>query len=98
MSSRRASPFLDAAFSCLGTTTGSICTTMSATPSKAFWRAARVRRGPAPTAAELRTVADIVRRLDGMPLAIELAAGRLSTFSLADLHRRLDRSLDLLGH
>ncbi len=32
-----------------------------------------------------------------MPLAIELAAGRLSTFSLADLHGRLDRSLDLLG-
>jgi tetratricopeptide (TPR) repeat protein len=30
-------------------------------------------------------------------LAIELAAGRLSTFSLQDLHRRLDRSLDLLG-
>ncbi len=32
-----------------------------------------------------------------MPLAIELAAGRLSSFSLDDLHRRLDRSLDLLG-
>ncbi|MGH3879135.1 MAG: ATP-binding protein, partial [Actinophytocola sp.] len=47
--------------------------------------------------ADLRLVADIVRRLDGMPLAIELAAGRLSTFSLADLHARLDRSLDLLG-
>jgi tetratricopeptide (TPR) repeat protein len=32
-----------------------------------------------------------------MPLAIELAAGRLSGFSLRDLHDRLDRSLDLLG-
>src|SRR3712207_6226158 len=32
-----------------------------------------------------------------MPLAIELAAGRLSTFSLADLRSRLARSLDLLG-
>jgi predicted ATPase/DNA-binding SARP family transcriptional activator len=60
-------------------------------------RAARVRPDAAPAAADLRLVADIVRRLDGMPLAIELAAGRLSTFSLADLHRRLDRSLDLLG-
>ncbi len=60
-------------------------------------RAARVRPGARPVAAELPTVADIVRRLDGMPLAIELAAGRLSTFSLADLHRRLDRSLDLVG-
>jgi predicted ATPase len=60
-------------------------------------RARRVRPGPPPTPAELNTVADIVRRLDGMPLAIELAAGRLSTFSLADLRGRLDRSLDLLG-
>ena len=60
-------------------------------------RASRVRPGPRLTPAELRTVADIVHRLDGMPLAIELAAGRLSTFSLADLRGRLDRSLDLLG-
>jgi predicted ATPase/DNA-binding SARP family transcriptional activator len=60
-------------------------------------RAGRVRPGPPPTPADLRTVADIVHRLDGMPLAIELAAGRLSTFSLADLRGRLDRSLDLLG-
>ncbi len=60
-------------------------------------RARRVRPGPPPTPAELRLVADIVRRLDGLPLAIELAAGRLSAFSLADLHRRLDRALDLLG-
>lgn len=60
-------------------------------------RARRVRPAPPPTPAELDTVADIVRRLDGMPLAIELAAGRLSTFSLADLRGRLDRSLDLLG-
>ncbi|MGS0685539.1 BTAD domain-containing putative transcriptional regulator [Nakamurella sp. GG22] len=60
-------------------------------------RAARVGPGARPTAAELPTVADIVRRLDGMPLAIELAAGRLSTFSLTDLQGRLDRSLDLVG-
>jgi predicted ATPase/DNA-binding SARP family transcriptional activator len=60
-------------------------------------RASRVRPGPEPTPAQLRTIADIVRRLDGMPLAIELAAGRLSTFSLGDLRHRLDRSLDLLG-
>jgi predicted ATPase/DNA-binding SARP family transcriptional activator len=60
-------------------------------------RAVRVRPGPPLTPEELRTVADIVHRLDGMPLAIELAAGRLSTFSLADLRSRLARSLDLLG-
>ncbi|WP_155341470.1 BTAD domain-containing putative transcriptional regulator [Acrocarpospora corrugata] len=68
-------------------------------PSVALFleRARRVRPGPPPAPAELRTVAEIVHRLDGMPLAIELAAGRLSTFSLADLRSRLDRSLDLLG-
>jgi DNA-binding SARP family transcriptional activator len=60
-------------------------------------RAARVRPGFAPAGPELRLVAELVRHLDGMPLAIELAAGRLSTFSLAELSQRLDRSLDLLG-
>ncbi|WP_151484749.1 AfsR/SARP family transcriptional regulator [Streptomyces albicerus] len=71
----------------------------SRVPSVALFldRARRVRPGPPPTPAQLRTIADIVHRLDGMPLAIELAAGRLSTFSLADLRGRLDRSLDLLG-
>lgn len=59
-------------------------------------RAARVRRSAVrPT--DLGVVADIVRRLDGMPLAIELAAGRLSSFSPSDLLERLDRALDLLG-
>ncbi len=57
-------------------------------------RAARVR--PL-AAAELPAVAEVVRRLDGMPLAIELAAGRLSAFSVADLRDRLDRALDLLA-
>lgn len=60
-------------------------------------RARRVRRGPPPTRGELDAVADVVRRLDGIPLAIELAAGRLSTFSLGDIRRRLNRSLDLFG-
>jgi predicted ATPase len=60
-------------------------------------RAARVRPGFAPGPDGLRLVADIVRRLDGIPLAIELAAGRLSTFSLTDLASRLHRALDLLG-
>ncbi|WP_369133893.1 BTAD domain-containing putative transcriptional regulator [Modestobacter sp. I12A-02662] len=60
-------------------------------------RARRVRPGPPLSPGELDTVADIVHRLDGMPLAIELAAGRLSSFSPADLRDRLDRSLDLLG-
>jgi predicted ATPase/DNA-binding SARP family transcriptional activator len=46
---------------------------------------------------QMRRVADVVRRLDGLPLALELAAGRLRTLSLSDLHDRLDRALDLLA-
>ncbi len=42
-------------------------------------------------------VARIVRRLDGMPLAIELAAARSATLDLSDLADRLDRELDVLG-
>ncbi|MEU7813980.1 BTAD domain-containing putative transcriptional regulator, partial [Pseudonocardia sp. NPDC049154] len=60
-------------------------------------RAARARPGFTTDAADLDVVADIVRRLDGMPLAIELAAGRLSVLGLRDLHDRLERALDLLG-
>jgi tetratricopeptide (TPR) repeat protein len=43
------------------------------------------------------TIHEIVRRVDGLPLAIELAASRLSTLSLPDLAARLDDALDLLG-
>lgn len=60
-------------------------------------RAGRVRPGAVGTQEDLRVVADVVRRLDGMPLAIELAAGRMSAFGLLDLRDRLDRALDLLG-
>ena len=59
-------------------------------------RARRARPGFAPTAEDLLTISDIVGRLDGLPLAIELAAGRMSSLGLADLHARLDRALDLL--
>ncbi len=41
-------------------------------------------------------VASICRRLDGIPLAIELAASRLSTMSLDDLYDRLDQRFRLL--
>lgn len=58
-------------------------------------KAARARFDPSPE--ELSVVADVVRRLDGMPLAIELAAGRLSSLGLVDLRDRLDQSLDLLA-
>ena len=42
-------------------------------------------------------IVDICRRLDGLPLAIELAAARLRVFNLAEVHRRLSDSLPLLA-
>jgi len=41
-------------------------------------------------------VVSVCRRLDGMPLAIELAAARLRSMSLADLAGRLDQRFRLL--
>jgi predicted ATPase/DNA-binding XRE family transcriptional regulator len=40
---------------------------------------------------------DIVRRLDGLPLAIELTVARLPLLGLYELQRRLDRQLALPG-
>jgi predicted ATPase/DNA-binding SARP family transcriptional activator len=60
-------------------------------------RARRVQPDFVPSAGDLRVIGEIVRRLDGMPLAIELAAARMSSFGLDDLHARVDRSLDLLA-
>lgn len=48
------------------------------------------------TAHNAPLVADICRRLDGLPLAIELAAARVNHLSLPMLRERLDRRLPLL--
>jgi predicted ATPase/class 3 adenylate cyclase len=72
---------------------------LASVPSVALFveRARRVRPGFGIDDAQAGAIATVVRRLDGMPLAIELAAGRLSSLSLADLVRRLDRALDVLS-
>jgi predicted ATPase/DNA-binding SARP family transcriptional activator len=59
-------------------------------------RAAAVSPGFALDHDTLPLVADIVRRLDGLPLAIELAAARLRTLPLAEISRRLDDRFRLL--
>jgi predicted ATPase len=48
------------------------------------------------TDANAAAVGEICRRLDGIPLAIELAAARLSSMSLPHLRDRLDQRLRLL--
>ncbi len=46
---------------------------------------------------DLPTVVDICRRLDGIPLAIELAAARTRSMGVADIARRLDERFRLLA-
>ncbi len=48
-------------------------------------------------ASSLPNVVALCHALDGLPLAIELAASRMGVFGLDDLVARLDRRLDLLG-
>ena len=68
-------------------------------PAVAAFLAHARRRSPELTlsASDEALVADLVRQLDGLPLALELAAGRVGTLALPDLHARLDRALDLFS-
>ncbi|WP_260961440.1 ATP-binding protein [Pseudomonas citri] len=47
---------------------------------------------------ELPLVVDICQRLDGIPLAIELAAAQIDRLGLTELHRQLQDSVALLHH
>jgi predicted ATPase len=56
-----------------------------------------VRPGFTLTAGNAAAVAEICRRLEGLPLAVELAAARTRLLDPAALLRRLSTSLDALG-
>ncbi len=60
-------------------------------------RARMVRPGFAPSAEDRPAVEEICRRLDGLPLAIELAAARIRLIGPRALLARMDASLDLAG-
>jgi predicted ATPase/DNA-binding SARP family transcriptional activator len=60
-------------------------------------RARSVRPGFAVTDADADALAQVCRRLDGLPLALELAAGRLSVLSLREIAVLLDDRFTLLA-
>jgi predicted ATPase/DNA-binding SARP family transcriptional activator len=55
-----------------------------------------VRAGFTPQQEEQAALVDVCRRLDGLPLAIELAATRMASMAPIDVARRLDRRLVVL--
>ena len=59
-------------------------------------RARAVRPDFELTEANARAVAEICTRLDGLPLAIELAAARIKVFEVEDMLGRLEHPLELL--
>src|SRR5512133_2363683 len=60
-------------------------------------RAAAVKPGFAVTADNAASVSGVVRRLDGIALAIELAAARVAAMTPAELAQRLQRSFTVLA-
>ena len=60
-------------------------------------RAAAVKPGFAVTEQNAAAVAAVCRRLDGVPLAIELAAARVPAMTPAELAQRLERSFAVLA-
>ncbi len=60
-------------------------------------RAAAARYGFQPSTDQLQIIARICRKLDGIPLALELAAARVRSMSLDDIARHLEPTSPLLA-
>jgi predicted ATPase/transcriptional regulator with XRE-family HTH domain len=60
-------------------------------------RARLLRPDFAPTADDQGVIARICHLVEGMPLAIELAAGWIDTLALSDIAAEIDRGLDVLA-
>ncbi len=60
-------------------------------------RATAARSGFSLTDDNAHVIAEITERLDGLPLAIEVAAARLAVFSTEELRDRLRERFDVLG-
>ena len=72
---------------------------LSDAPASALFIERATARDPAfrLTSADAEAVSEICRRLDGVPLALELAAARTALFSPSELLARLDHALTILG-
>ena len=62
-----------------------------------FGRRAAARRGDPPAGEASAAVRELCRSLDGLPLAIELAAARTKTLSIEEITRRLDDRFSVLS-
>jgi predicted ATPase len=80
----------------LRTPTGEHPSEIAAAPAVQLFLARAAALGVSFDDRELTTVAAIVRRLDGLPLAIELAASRARGLGVDDILRHLDARFELL--
>ena len=69
------------------------CSEPDSPAQRFFARQADAARPGMVTAADAAAITAIVRRLDGLPLAIELAAAQVAALGIADLAEQIDASL-----